>query len=669
MGRKPKRPAPAPPPPAEPAVRELRPARWLIGLLLVAVAAALIVRLQFERRPRGAASGAPADLAAEVRAALRLDRVLAAEEALRGSGGTSSQLAGVYEEAQDPVGAALALFPARLESPEQGARYARSCLRAGWLEEAERVLNLDAPPDLMVELAAAQAQHGRRDLARNWLWGAAGATPKPRADDWLNGAMTWVQLREPGEAVEWARRGPWSASPAARLLLARCFLAGRRAAEALEVLPATSPGDDSVTAYWRARAELQSASPETRRAGRDRMDRLAAEQPENGAAAFDAGRAWLKSSEPRRAIPLLSRAAAAPYQDVLCWDLLSRAHAATGQPAAAAWMRGRWLVVRGHYEEACGVLRRAVRLDPKAAGLRLDLVRALMSVGRGGAELREALKELDEAQRLVDPSGPERVDVELLRASVHFQSEDIQHQHQALRTAAELPHPRSAAALLQLGTEYHRSHQYDRAIEVLEQALRQEETAHAQLYLGLCRAQDAEHPASAAAAARHLLRAAALQPEEPLAWSTLASVLLRLGHRPEARACLRQAIRRDPDLAVPYLTLRRELQAAGLEPLARLLVREYERRKDREQQRAAVQLRADRQAANPEARFAYGELLLREGRPEKALKELLVAASLRPGWREARERLSDVCALLDYPDLQREAELTLSARGGSSPRE
>ena len=55
-------------------------------------------------------------------------------------------------------------------------------------------------------------------------------------------------------------------------------------------------------------------------------------------------------------------------------------------------------------------------------------------------------------------------------------------------------------------------------------------------------------------------------------------------------------------------------------------------------------------------RFALGDLLLREGHPDKALPELLAAAGLRPGWKAPAARHADACALLDFDDLRAEAE-------------
>lgn len=670
MARKSKRAAPAAAAAAVRAVpeREVRPLRWVIAALLLLTAVAGVIRLRHDRqRPTPARSLTP-----EVHAALSLGPVLAAETAVREKPDDKQarlSLAEACEQTGDPVGAALALYPVRGASAEAAARFAGACVRAGWLDEAADALPAGAPAALRLDLAEAWTRRGEKARAAALLEALEreSASRPLEADAWLNGATTWLGCRRPERAAAWAERGveaarqagaPAEVLSAARLLLARSLLAGGQPERALQALPEEQSASPTAE-FWRARAELHSADPALRHAGMDRMARLADADPENSPAAFEAGQAALLAGQPGRAVQYLRRAAEASYQQALCWGHLARAFREVGYAAQAEWMRGRWLVVLGRFEEAASALREAVRQDSESPGIRMDLARALLSIGKGGPELEEALAALEEAERLAATAGPERVDVGLLRASVHFQREHVQAQHEALQAAAGIPTPRAAAALVQLGKEYLDSQQFDRAIEVLRKALGQEESAAAHLYLGQCYARKPEDAAAAELAVRHLLRAAALQPDLSPAWSTAAAALLRMGHAPEAAACFRRAIRWDPDVAMPYLTLARQLKAEGRSAEGELLLRLYEPRRDRERSRAALSLRADRNASDPAARLAYGELLLREGRPEKALRELLVASSLRPDWRQAHARLADVCALLDYPDMLREAERRL----------
>src|SRR5207249_89323 len=87
-----------------------------------------------------------------------------------------------------------------------------------------------------------------------------------------------------------------------------------------------SSASDPRLEFWRGRAEVRCADPALRVAGRERLARLAATAPGNGAAAFEAGRAFLFSGAPGPAIDLLSHAAVSGYQEVLCYELLSRAY-------------------------------------------------------------------------------------------------------------------------------------------------------------------------------------------------------------------------------------------------------------------------------------------------------------------------------------------------------
>lgn len=66
---------------------------------------------------------------------------------------------------------------------------------------------------------------------------------------------------------------------------------------------------------------------------------------------------------------------------------------------------------------------------------------------------------------------------------------------------------------------------------------------------------------------------------------------------------------------------------------------------------------AGRRPRDASVRFALGDRMLRDGRAREAFDELHQAVALRPGWKEAEIRYADACALLEYEDLQRDAEL------------
>src|SRR5687767_12571840 len=84
--------------------------RWLIAALAVAIPVAIAVRVRSDRaRPPAVPAGAAA-----VRAVLRLDPVLAAEEAVAARPDDAAARRRIVEaclQADDPAGAALALYP------------------------------------------------------------------------------------------------------------------------------------------------------------------------------------------------------------------------------------------------------------------------------------------------------------------------------------------------------------------------------------------------------------------------------------------------------------------------------------------------------------------------------------------------------------------------------
>jgi tetratricopeptide (TPR) repeat protein len=200
---------------------------------------------------------------------------------------------------------------------------------------------------------------------------------------------------------------------------------------------------------------------------------------------------------------------------------------------------------------------------------------------------------------------------------------------------------------------------------VLERAVQLEEAdAHSHFYLGRAYARRLEDPRQAEKAVRHLLRAAQLQPDYSRPWMNAATVLQRMGYLPEAAACLRRAIAGDSRSDAPYVRLGQILQLQGRLPERRLVMQQYAAVRDHDLTRTGLEKGTRDAPKDAEKRFAFGQLLLREGRPEQALPELLVVAGLRPGWKRAQIRLADVCALLGYDDL-REATET----GGTAEQE
>jgi tetratricopeptide (TPR) repeat protein len=639
------------------------PARPLIRRLLAVVAgSALVVLLLLYRAAILGHSPAPA--IARVRAQLALGPVLSAEAALQRSPNDPSarlRLARACSDSGDPAGAALALYalvsppphPLLAPSPDWLTQYARCCVQVGWLEEAAAALRrLPAPPAReRLDLAAAYAGHGQAARTAAVLDALRGENLKP--DEWLDGAITWYHCGRLEQAAGWARHGAALApdNPAAAAVLAHCLLASGQPEAALRVLPDQLAGQASTAAlldYWRARAQVRCRDAALRQIGCARLARVAGESGD-AAAAFEAGRAFLLGGEAARAVPLLSRAAVSGYQDVLCYEMLARAYEALGQPAAALWARARSQAERGQFAEAGESLRRSLELDPARPMAYVDRARALEADGKP----RGALAVLRQAEQAV----PGSMDVGLLKARLLLHLERVPEVIQALTGAAALDAKRANEPLGNLGTVFYDSQQYDRAIPTLERAVQLEDAdAHSHFYLGRIYARRLEEPGRAEEALDHLLRAARLQPDYSRPWMEAAAVLQRMGDLPEAAACLRRAIDGESQSDAPYVRLAQLLQLQGRLPERELVLRQYAAIRDHDLTRTGLEKQTRDNPRDVKRRFALGDLLLREGRPEKALPELLAAAGMRPGWKQAQLRLADTCALLGYDDLRQEAE-------------
>jgi tetratricopeptide (TPR) repeat protein len=677
-----------------------RPRRPILLLLLVLSAAVLAVLLRSRYSPSSPRGNEPAFLV-PVRAQLLPAAVLTAEADLERSPAdprARRRLANVCSRASDPVGAALALCPLvdqgdgdhgrsgpadpTLHDPALVLEYARACTETGWLDEAERMLRRlsAAPQRAWLDLAAAYAEHGQADRATSLL--RAVPVKELQAEEWLEGAITWYYCRRPEQAVQWARaaaekpeagegaaatgsmsggdrisgeswqRDAAADASAARVVLARALLAAGQPEAALEAL-LTSDGavslSDPRVEFWRGRAEARCQDASLRASGRERLARLAEADPAHGAAAYEAGRAMLRAGAPERAAPLLSRAAVSGYQEALCYELLTDAYAAQGQRAEALWARGRGQLFRGQFSAAVEAIRASLQRQPHKPLAYLDLARALQAEGRP----QEALGVLERAGR-VDPGN---LDVRLFRAKLLLSLERVPAVVRELEAAAALDPKRANEPLGNLGTVFFDSQQYDRAQPLLERAVQAEESdAHSQFYLGRTLARRSEEPGQAEKAVHHLLRAAQLQPDYSRPWMEVASVLQRLDHLPEAAASLRRAIGGDPSSDAPYLRLAQLLQRQGRVAERRLILRRYALVRDHDLRRTGLEKETRDHPKDAERRYALGDLLLQEGRPEKALTELLAAAGLRPGWSDARNRLADACALLGYDDMREDAE-------------
>jgi tetratricopeptide (TPR) repeat protein len=413
--------------------------------------------------------------------------------------------------------------------------------------------------------------------------------------------------------------------------------------------------------YWRARTELRCPDTARRASGRARLARIGMRDPPDPVAAFEAGQAALRAGQASEAVTLLSRAAPSGYQAVLTHELLAEAYAAQGRASAAAWARGRAQRFRGQLGAAEASLRRSLALNPSPPGVSIELAQVLSLAGQP----RAALAALQSARR----AHPADLDLALAEADALNALDRFDEQARTLEAAASLTPQRAAEPLRNLGKMYFETRQFDRVIPALERAVKQEpEDAVSHRYMGLCYAMRREDPAQAQQAVEHLLRAAAITPDDSAAWTSAGTVLQRLGDVSEAVACYRRAIDGNSAADGPYVSLAQSLQRQGQPAEAALLLRLYRERRERQARRAGWERRINADRRDAVAHYAMGDLLLRTDGAKAAYPYLLIAASLRPQWREAQERLADACALLDYVDLWQEAERAARGKETERPR-
>src|SRR5260370_17838460 len=124
-----------------------------------------------------------------------------------------------------------------------------------------------------------------------------------------------------------------------------------------------------------------------------------------------------------------------------------------------------------------------------------------------------------------------------------------------------------------------------------------------------------------------------------------------MGYPAEGAACLRRAIGGECQSDAPYVRLAELLQLQGRLPERGLVLRQYAAFRDHDLIRTKLEKETRDNPKDAARRYTLGDLLLREGRPEQALPELLAAAAIRPTWKQAQSRLADACALLGYDPL------------------
>lgn len=623
-------------------------ARWIGAAFAVAIAAGCTGHPYAPPAPGSAA------LRTWLRSQLGSDELFAAEERVdRHPTDAAARLflAEICEREGDRVGAVLALAPliGPQADPAQVARYVRLCAQIGWIEEAEATLARlgVSPPVDRVDLAAGYA--GRGDLRRAAEVLAEVPAPPSDLEECLEGALTWYQCGDFERAASWAASAVRAAGddPAPRLLHARLLLVAGRPAQVLVTLAPLARQEPPPPAveFWRGCAEAETA--QLRAAGAERLAQVAAAQPNDPAAAYQAGKALLLAGRPAQAIPLLSRAAVARHQEVLCYDWLARAYTATGRPLDAEWARGRALLLRGDFRRAQATLAKAIARGLRQPLAYVDWGQAIASLGNH----RAALAALDRA-RAADLASMEG---SLLRARLLVLLQRPADAMGEYEWASSRFPDRANEALGNLGMLLYGSEQYDRAAAALERAVQmQPGDAHAHFYLGRTYGRQSDDPAMAERAVRHLVTAARMKPDYQVPWLNAATLLQRLNLLPEAAACLRRAIDADSSGDNPYVTLGQVLQVLGRHAERERVLAAYQHRRGNDLRRSRAEERVRAAPGDPACNREMGEVLLAAGQPAEALPFLLIAAE-RSRQRSNWQRLADACALLGFDDLRRTA--------------
>ncbi|RMG47664.1 MAG: hypothetical protein D6718_03075 [Acidobacteria bacterium] len=381
--------------------------------------------------------------------------------------------------------------------------------------------------------------------------------------------------------------------------------------------------------------------------------------------------AWVRRQVAERTnagLRALRRGEARRAADLLCWaaDRLLNG-------ADVAWFCGRALLAAHEAPRAVGYLERAVELDPRNLGARVDLGEAYLAAGRpdearaaffAALEVRpDHSPALDGLARVAEATGNEERALELFAL--------------ALRA-----NPADAAARLHRGQLHLAAGRVDQALEDIEEAARLRPD-DGLVQLGLAQVTAAAGLADRALSAAR--RAAELLPGDARPAALVAAALLDLGAPEEAEAQARRALSLDPDLPQARISLAEVLGRTGrLEEAVAILERspapwwserdrsavEEARRRWTERREALARLTeaAASPDADPATLLALAEAELAAGRRADASRHAARAAE-RSGEPDLLRRAAYVLGSAGRP-LEAERLLSRIAEGGlAGPRD
>ena len=310
----------------------------------------------------------------------------------------------------------------------------------------------------------------------------------------------------------------------------------------------------------------------------------------------------------------------------------------------------------GEFDEAIAAYKQGLALDPWNPQLNMNMGLAYLKSGR----YEEAARSF--SRTLLVESDNSRV--EELRAFCHYQLE----QYELAATEAERVHkaaPQDESAAFLLGSIYLKLHFYDKAIPLIDQALRKADSAqtHALLgeaYMGI---------RAFRKALQEFTRAQELQPDMPGLNSRIGSALVGLGDPERATAEFDKELVRDPNnFEANYYLGRLKRESNNYEAATKYLEKALQLRPGdpstvREYSALAIQSRDYATAESMlrrvvekypnyfDAHVLLAEVYFKTHRPEEAEREKAIMEGLRKKEHARSPRPSDdtLRPILDIP--------------------
>jgi protein O-GlcNAc transferase len=295
----------------------------------------------------------------------------------------------------------------------------------------------------------------------------------------------------------------------------------------------------------------------------------------------------------------------------------------------------------GRYPEAIEQYRHALTLSPQDPRIRLNLALAYYKSDM----LAEAIRELSSLHE--SAAGNEQILI--LLSDCYFRLGENRKVVELLRPVAASGADNRAILYL-LGTALIRDNQIVEGQALIEQLLRQGESAETQLLIGTTQLMGGQY----AEAEKTLARAVSLNPELPDVFAYYAMALMKAGDAEAAAKAFHRELARDPGSYLANLNLGCLLRDQGkLDEAMPLLRRAREMRP-----RAA------------EAQIELGKTYLAANRWPEAAAELESAARENPESIEVHRALADVYERMKRPadrDAQRTMAQRLEAQDQSNP--